>query len=109
MTKKIEHTTSSGNVFADLGFADAGERLAKAQLAGEIARLLEKAKLTQKELAGALDATQSDVSLLTNHKFDRFSTDRLMQILTRLGRDVEITIKPKPSRRSVGRLTVKAA
>jgi len=31
MAKKVEHTPSSGNVFADLGLADADEQLAKAE------------------------------------------------------------------------------
>jgi len=39
-SEKVE--TSSGNVFADLGFQDAEERLLKAKLATKIAQLIEK-------------------------------------------------------------------
>jgi predicted XRE-type DNA-binding protein len=109
MAKKIEHTLSSGNVFADLGLADSDELLAKAEMAVKIARLLESKKLTQKAVANLLGASQSDISLLTNHKFGRFSTERLMQFLVRLGQDVEITIKARPKGRGAGRITVKAA
>jgi predicted XRE-type DNA-binding protein len=109
MAKRIEHTLSSGNVFADLGLPDADEQLAKAEMAVKIARLLEKRKLTQKALADLLGASQSDVSLLANHKFGRFSTERLMQFLVRLGQDVEITIKARTKGKGVGRITVKAA
>lgn len=109
MVKKIEHTVSGGNVFADLGLADADEQLAKAEMAVKIAQLLESKKLTQKALASLLGATQSDVSLLTNHKFGRFSTERLMQFLVRLGQDVEITIKARAKGKGAGRIIVKAA
>jgi predicted XRE-type DNA-binding protein len=109
MAKKIEVTESSGNVFADLGLANADEMLAKAEMAAKIARLLEARKLTQKALAELLDASQSDVSLLANHKFGRFSTERLMQFLVRLGQDVEITIRPRAKAKGMGRITVKAA
>jgi predicted XRE-type DNA-binding protein len=114
MAKKIEFTESSGNVFADLGLANADEMLAKAEMAAKIARLLEVRKLTQKALAEVLDASQSDVSLLANHKFARFSTERLMQFLVRLGQDVEITIRPGArakgtGTKGMGRITVKAA
>lgn len=57
----------------------------------KIARLLDSQKLTQKTLADLLGTNQPDVSLLANHKFGRFSTERLMQFLVRLGQDVEIT------------------
>ncbi len=41
MARKIEYTESSGNVFADLGLANADELLAKAEMAAKIARLLD--------------------------------------------------------------------
>ncbi len=109
MARKIEYTESSGNVFADLGLANADELLAKAEMAAKIARLLDARKLTQKALAALLDASQSDVSLLVNHKFGRFSTERLMQFLVRLGQDVEITIRARAKAKGMGRITVKAA
>lgn len=109
MGKKIAHTASSGNVFADLGLVNADEHAAKADMAIKIAEVIARKKLTQKALAELLEASQSDVSLLINHKFQRFSTDRLMQFLVRLGQDVEITIKSKPKGREHGRISVKAA
>jgi predicted XRE-type DNA-binding protein len=84
MAKRIEHTLSSGNVFADLGLPDADERFAKAEMAVKIARRLESRKLTQKALGDLLGASQSDVSLLVNHRFGRFSTERLMHFLVGL-------------------------
>lgn len=109
MPRKIEYQVGSGNVFADLGLANADELQAKAEMAVKIARLLKSRKLTQKALAALLEASQSDVSLLVNHKFGRFSTERLMQFLVRLGQDVEITIRPRARAKGMGRITVKAA
>ena len=43
--------SSSGNVFADLGFQDAEERLLKAKLATKIAQLIEKKGWTQAQTA----------------------------------------------------------
>jgi len=109
MAKRIEHTPSSGNVFADLGLPDADEQLAKAEMAVKIAPLLVSSKLPQKALGDLLGASQSDVSLLANQKFGRFSTERLMHFLVCLGQDVEITIKARPKGKGKGRITVKAA
>jgi predicted XRE-type DNA-binding protein len=109
VAKTVEHTPSVGNVFADLGLPDADAQLAKAEMSVTIARLLDSQKLTQKALADLLGASQSDVSLLANHKFGRFSTERLMQFLVCLGQDVEIIIKARAKGKGMGRITVKAA
>jgi predicted XRE-type DNA-binding protein len=109
MAKRIEHTLSSGNVFADLGLPDADERLVNAEMAVKTARLVRARKLTRKALGDLLGASQSDVSLLANHKFGRFSTERLMHFLVCLGQDVEITIKARPKGKGMGRIIVKAA
>jgi hypothetical protein len=44
---RIAVTPGSGNVFADLGFAEPGEELAKAQLASLIGQVIKKRHLTQ--------------------------------------------------------------
>lgn len=60
--EKIE--TSSGNVFADLGFQDAEERLLKAKLATKIAQLIEKKGWTQAQTAERTALDQPKVSRL---------------------------------------------
>ena len=82
----------SGNVFADLGFADAKERTLKVQLAMEVNRLLQARGRTQAEAATALGILQPHVSDLVRYRLDRFSAERLMGFLVALGRDVEIRI-----------------
>ena len=99
---------SSGNVFADLGFADAEERQTKVRLAVAINQLLQRRHLSQTEAARRLGINQPKVSALLNYKLAGFSAERLMQFLTALDRDVEIVIRKKPRSRA-GRIVVTAA
>lgn len=100
---------SSGNVFADLGFADARERLAKARLAQTICELIRAADLTQKEAAERLGIDQPKVSALMRGKLRDFSTERLMRLVTALNHDVVITIRePKDTRHPSVRVFIEA-
>ncbi|MDQ2665491.1 MAG: helix-turn-helix domain-containing protein [Gemmatimonadota bacterium] len=101
-------TKGSGNVFSDLNLPDAEERLAKANLARQIAVLLGDSN--QKEAAVRLGIDQPKVSALSRGKLDQFSTERLIGFLTRLGQNVEIHVKPVTSRRknATGHLLVVA-
>ncbi len=91
--KKIER--SSGNVFADLGFADADERMLKAQLAVKIAELIEQKGWTQARTAETIGLDQPKVSHLLRGRLSGFSADRLINILNRLGHSVEVRISAK--------------
>lgn len=77
--------TSSGNVFADLGFQDAEERLLKAKLATKIAQLFEKKGWTQAQTAERTALDQPKVSRLLRGQLSGFSADRLLAILNSLG------------------------
>ena len=91
--KKVE--TGSGNVFADLGFRDAEERLLKAKLATKIAQLIEKKGWTQAQTAERTGLDQPKVSHLLRGRLSGFSADRLFAILNRLGHSVEVRISAK--------------
>jgi predicted XRE-type DNA-binding protein len=80
--KRITIEAGSGNVFADLGFADAKELTLKVELAMEVNRLLRLRGLTQAESARALGILQPHVSDLVHYRLDRFSVERLMNFLT---------------------------
>lgn len=95
MSKKIKVTPSSGNVFADLGVADAEETLAKAEVASRICDIIAERKLSQTKAAAMLGIDQPKVSALIRGRLDGFSSDRLFRFLNALDRDVEIVIKPK--------------
>lgn len=101
-------TPSSGNVFADLGFADADERQTKARLAFAINRILESRRLSQTQAAQWLGVNQPKISALSNYRLEGFSVERLMHFLNALGRDVEIIIRNKPASRRAARIIVTA-
>jgi len=97
---KIAATPNSGNVFADLGLADADDLMAKANLALHIRRTLETRKLTQIQAAKLLRIDQPKVSQIVNGRLDGFSTERLMRFLNDLGCDVRISVsEPHPGER----------
>jgi predicted XRE-type DNA-binding protein len=99
---------SSGNVFADLGLPNAVELDTKVRLGVAIHTVVERRKLSQAAMAAELGVNQPKVSALMNYKLDGFSVERLIQFLVRLGQDVEISVKSKPSSRAA-RVAVKAA
>src|SRR5437879_283061 len=95
----------SGNVYADLSYADSEDMLVKAQLVIKIADIIRQRGLTQERAATLLGLTQPKISRLLKGQFRGISERRLLRCLTRLGRDVEIVVKPT-SRHRGGRLTV---
>ena len=109
MREKPDFEVGGGNVFADLGFADAEERLAKAELASSIAAILRRRRLTQTAAAALLGIDQPKISRLLRGYLANFSTERLMRFLTLLGQDVEIAVKPAPRSRRQGQVRVVAA
>jgi predicted XRE-type DNA-binding protein len=109
MSKEIKVTSSSGNVFADLGLANSDELLIKAELVRQISNLIDATKLTQAEAAKILGIDQPKVSALLNGKLSGFSTDRLFRFLNALGSDVEIRVIPKPMADSLAQTRIVAA
>lgn len=99
----------SGNVFADLGFADAEERQTKLRLAYALNTVIDAQRLTQEAAAVRLGLNQPKVSALRNYKLEGFSVERLMTLLNALDRDVEIVIRKKPKSRPAARISVVAA
>lgn len=99
----------SRNVYTDLGYPDSGTMLVKAQLAAKIAEIIQRRALTQSQTAVILGLTQPRVSALLKGRFRGISEHRLLECLTRLGRDVHIVIKPAPRSRSNGRFKLSVA
>jgi len=94
----IKARQGSGNVFADLGFPQPERELLKARLTLEIYRLIRKRGLTQTEAGKILGIRQPHVSALMRNRAGSFSVERLMDFLTALGQDVEISVKPARGR-----------
>jgi predicted XRE-type DNA-binding protein len=85
-----EIVRSSGNIFADLGFADAGERQTKVRLAMAINDVLRRRGLSQGKAAALLGINQPKVSAPSKYRLEGFSVERLMRFLTSLNQDVEM-------------------
>ena len=97
----------SGNVFADLERPGADAHLLKAELVTRIDKIIRERGLKQIDAAKVLGLSQPDVSRLLRGSFREYSVERLLRLLTALGRDVEIVIRePRLQRR--GRLSVEA-
>lgn len=81
-------------MFADLGFANPEQEQLKAHLTLQIYRTLKTRGLTQAKAGEILGVKQPHVSNLMRGKSGNFSVGRLMEFLTALGQDVEITVRP---------------
>ena len=103
---EIPVTPGSGNVFADLGFAEPEDELTKAQLASHIRQIIKRRRLTQVAAAALMGIDQPKVSALLNGRLANFSSERLMRLLTALGHDVQITLRATPRDRAQGRIVV---
>src|SRR5215210_2738543 len=97
---------SSGNIFKDMGRTNPGERLAKAELARVIRKIVKERGLTQSEAATLLGVKQPDVSDLMRGKLARFSMERLERFLIALDMEVRIQIGPRPKDKDRAEVTV---
>ena len=109
MKKKIAATRGTTNVFADLGYANSEEMLAKAQLVSRISDIIKQRRLTQSDAATLLGIDQPNVSRLLRGQLGGFSYERLLKFLNALGWDVEIVVKRPGRARRHTQITVKAA
>lgn len=103
----VHVTEGSGNIFADLGLPNPEQELLKAQLTLQIYAILKDSGMTQVEMAKILGVQQPQVSLLMRNRAGNFSIGRLMEFLTALRQDVEITVRP--TRKEHGALSVVSA
>src|SRR5713226_3496957 len=97
-------TESSGNVFADLGLPNPEQELPKARLTLQIYKIIKQRGLTQAQAGDILGIKQPHVSALMRNRAGNFSVGRLIEFLTALGQDVQITVKP--TRKEQGEMSV---
>jgi predicted XRE-type DNA-binding protein len=95
-TEKLEVVRGSGNVFRDLGRQNADAEQLKAILAAEIIKALDKAHLTVRAAHDRTGIAAADFSRIRNANLGRFTVDRLMTVLNRLGSRVEVKIRLQP-------------
>lgn len=109
MTVEKDFTKSSGNVFADLGLQQPEELQAKVQFAYLISQIINHRHMTQKDAATELGLTQPKISNIMAGRLDGFSLEKLIMLMVKLNRDVEIVIKKKPRTREQAHLNVVCA
>ena len=91
--RKIDYEESSGNVFADLGVADAEGHLLKAGLVHKLAAIIKERGLTQTAAARLTGISQPDLSKVLRGRFREFSSDRLIKALSCLDSEIEIIVR----------------
>lgn len=84
MSEEPTYEIGSGNVFADLGFPDAEELKAKAELVIQIIQIIELRGFEEVEAAEIMGVDQAEVSQLLKGKLDAFSMERLCRFLNAL-------------------------
>jgi predicted XRE-type DNA-binding protein len=104
--EEIEVVESSGNVYADLGFINAEEMMAKAKLAVLISGIIKERKLTQKKSAEIMGVDQPKVSAILRGSLSGFTIDRLFRFLMAFGMDIIIEARPHTSRRTSAHIRV---
>lgn len=105
--RKIEK--GSGNVYADLGMVNSDEMFVKAQLSAKIAEIIKLRKMTQMQAAEVLGMPQPKLSNMLRGQFRGISEAKMLECLTRLGRDVQIIVKTPARARKIGLVSVRFA
>lgn len=91
--KELELIRGSGNVYRDLGKENADIEQFKAILTAEIIKTLDREGLSVRKAHARTGIAAADFSRIRNADLDRFTVDRLMSIINRLGSRIEVAVK----------------
>lgn len=94
---KLKVVSGSGNVFRDLGQINADAEQFKAILAAEIIKVLDRDGLTVRATQERTGIAAADFSRIRHANLGRFTTDRLITVLNRLGSRVEVKVQVRPA------------
>lgn len=83
----------TGNVFRDLASKNPDADQFKAILATEIIKVLDRERLTVRQANARTGIAAADFSRIRNADLGRFTVDRLMAILNRLGSRIEVKVR----------------
>jgi predicted XRE-type DNA-binding protein len=89
----LEVVRGSGNIFRDFNMPNPDLEQLRAILAARILRVLDEKKLTVRKAQKLTGFAAADFSRIRSADIGRFTTDRLMTILYRLGQEVEVSVK----------------
>src|SRR5580704_11653204 len=95
--EKLEVVRGSGNVFRDVGHKNADVEQFKAILAAEIIKALDRERLTVRAAHGRTGVAAADFSRIRNAQLGRFTVDRLMSIINRLGSRIVVKVRIRPA------------
>lgn len=95
---RLEHVRGSGNVYGDFGYPDADVRQLKSILAAQILKIIERDKLSDREAHSRTGIAAGDFSRIRNVKLERFTIDRLIFIVNKLGTHLDFKIKTRRQR-----------
>jgi len=90
---RLDIVRGGANVFRDLGHTDADIEHLKAVLAAEIIKTLNRQRLNVRAAHNRTGVATADFSRIRNADLGRFTIDRLISILKRLGFCVEMRIR----------------
>jgi predicted XRE-type DNA-binding protein len=91
--ESLKVVRGSGNVFRDLGHKGGDVAQFKAILAAEVIKALDKEHLTVRAAHGRTGIAAADFSRVRNADLGRFTVDRLMAMINRLGSRIEVKVK----------------
>ncbi len=98
----FEVVYGSGNVFRDFDLPNADLEQLRSILAARIIKLLDERGLTVRKAQEVTGIAAADFSRIRHVKLDRFTVDRLMTILNRLGQEVDIEVNIHPRQQPEG-------
>ena len=94
---RLEVVRGSGNAYRDLGRKDADLAQMKAILAAEIIKELDRQGLSVRGAQRMTGIAAADYSRIRNAVLDRFTVDRLVSIIGRLGARGVVKLAVRPS------------
>ncbi len=100
-----ELVRGSGNVYRDFGRSNAAVEQARALIAAKIIRVLDERGLSTRDAEKITHVAHSEFSRIRNAQLRRFTLDRLIAILGKLDKDIEVKLtfaprKHRPIRRA---------
>jgi predicted XRE-type DNA-binding protein len=96
MKDDFELMRGSGNVFRDLDHPNPDLEQLRAILAAQIIKVLDARDLSVRATSALTGIAAADFSRIRRANLGRFTVDRLMNILDRLGQHVEVTVRMRP-------------
>lgn len=98
--ERLEVVRGSGNVFRDFGRDDADLEQLKALFAAEIIKMLDREGLSTRAAHARTGIAAADFSRIRNADLSRFTLDRLVKIINRLGSRIEVKLRVRITERN---------